>query len=46
MDIQYQLQGITFEWDLEKADENLRSHQIEFETACEAFLTPSFVPWK
>ena len=40
MDIQYQLQGITFEWDLEKADENLRNHQIAFETACEAFFDP------
>lgn len=40
MDIQYQLQGILFEWDLEKADENLRSHQVTFETACEAFFDP------
>ena len=40
MDIQYQLQGILFEWDLEKADENLLNHQVEFETACEAFFDP------
>lgn len=40
MDIQYQLQGVLFEWDLEKADENLRNHQVTFETACEAFFDP------
>ena len=40
MDIQYQLQGISFEWDLKKADENLRNHEIEFEIACEAFFDP------
>lgn len=40
MDIQYQLQGILFEWDLEKADANLRDHRVEFEVACEAFFDP------
>ena len=40
MDIQYQLQGILFEWDLKKADENILNHGIEFEVACEAFFDP------
>ena len=40
MDAQYQLQGILFEWDPKKAEENILNHGIEFETACEAFFDP------
>jgi len=40
MDLQYLLQGILFEWDLKKAEENVRDHGVHFETACEAFFDP------
>ena len=38
--IEYELQGIQFEWDRHKADINLQKHGISFETACESFLDP------
>ena len=40
MRINYQLHGIRFEWESEKAATNLRKHGITFETACEAFFDP------
>jgi len=38
--IDYQLHGIRFEWESEKAATNLRKHGIAFETACEVFFDP------
>jgi len=40
MRIAYQLHGIRFEWESEKATTNLRKHGIAFETACEVFFDP------
>lgn len=40
MDITYRLQGITFEWDEEKARINVEKHGVTFEEAAEAFLDP------
>ena len=40
MRIDYQLHGIRFEWESEKAATNLRKHGIAFETACEVFFDP------
>ena len=42
MDIVYYLQGITFEWDENKARSNVRKHGITFEEAAEVFLDPFF----
>jgi len=38
--IEYELQGIQFEWDSYKSDTNFQKHGISFETACEAFFDP------
>jgi uncharacterized DUF497 family protein len=40
MDVLYRYRELTFVWDLEKADDNLRKHGIRFEAACEAFFDP------
>ena len=40
MDIRHSLQGIVFEWNADKAAENLRKHQVSFQTACEVFFDP------
>lgn len=40
MDITYRLQGVTFEWDQEKARTNVEKHGITFEEAAEAFFDP------
>ena len=40
MRIDYQLHGIQFEWESEKAATNLHKHDIAFETACEVFFDP------
>ena len=40
MDASLFLNGLIFEWDEEKAAENLRKHDIPFRTACEVFLDP------
>lgn len=42
MDITYRLQGITFEWDAEKARSNAEKHGVTFEEAAEAFLDPFY----
>lgn len=44
MNVTYTSHDVTFEWDSQKADENLRKHNVSFETACEAFFDP-FVLW-
>ena len=40
MKVSYSYQGIRFEWDRQKASENLKRHGISFETACQALLDP------
>ena len=40
MTISYTVQGIQFEWDREKALNNLDKHGVAFETACEVFFDP------
>jgi uncharacterized DUF497 family protein len=37
---QYRLNGINFEWDIEKAARNRLQHGIPFELACEVFFDP------
>lgn len=38
--IEYELQGIQFEWDSHKAEINLQKRGLPFEAACEAFFDP------
>ena len=40
MRISYVLQGVSFEWDSEKADTNLQKHGVSFHAACEVFFDP------
>jgi uncharacterized DUF497 family protein len=40
MDVNYVLQSIRFQWDSDKAIQNLRKHEIDFEAACETFFDP------
>ena len=40
MTITYRLQGVTFEWDDQKARSNVEKHGITFEEAAEAFFDP------
>lgn len=41
MDRRFELNGITFVWDENKAHENLRNHEgVTFEQAAEAFFDP------
>jgi uncharacterized protein len=42
MDVRYQLHGIPFEWDSEKANTNLSKHGVSFKAACEVFSDPFF----
>jgi uncharacterized DUF497 family protein len=38
--IQYELQGVSFEWDSDKADTNVQKHGVSFHAACEVFFDP------
>ena len=44
MDIiyQYQLQGVEFEWEEEKARSNIADHGVTFEEAAEVFFDPFY----
>lgn len=42
MDVVYQLQGIAFEWNENKARSNEQRHGITFEEAAEVFLDPFY----
>jgi len=42
MDITYQLQGVEFEWDEEKARGNIANHGVTFEEAAEVFFDPFY----
>ena len=38
--IQYELQGVAFEWEADKADANVQKHGVSFHAACEVFFDP------
>jgi len=40
MDVAYQLQGVLFEWDDNKARTNIQKHGVTFEEAAEVFFDP------
>ena len=42
MDIIYQLQGVEFAWDAEKARSNIADHGVTFEEAAEVFFDPFY----
>jgi uncharacterized DUF497 family protein len=42
MDVTYQLQGVLFEWDDNKAQINVQKHGVTFEEAAEAFFDPFY----
>ncbi len=42
MDIVYQLQGVEFEWDENKARSNVEDHGLTFEEAAEVFFDPFY----
>ncbi len=42
MNIVYNLQGIEFEWDSNKANNNIIKHGITFEEAAEVFFDPFY----
>ena len=42
IDIIYQLQGVEFEWDAEKARSNIANHGATFEEAAEVFFDPFY----
>ena len=43
--IQYELLGVAFEWDSDKADVNVRKHGVSFHAACEVFFDPFVRMW-
>lgn len=42
MDVLYRLQGIEFEWDDQKAQQNVEKHGVMFEEAAEVFFDPFY----
>jgi Uncharacterized protein conserved in bacteria len=42
MDITYQLQGVLFEWDENKAQSNIKKHGVTYEEAIEVFFDPFY----
>ena len=42
MNITYQIQGIEFEWDDDKAQSNLQKHGVSFAEAAEVFFDPFY----
>ena len=38
--IQYERQGVAFEWDSDKADTHVQKHGVSFHAACEVFFDP------
>jgi len=40
MDIDFQLQGVEFEWDAEKYAANLQKHGVKFEDAAQVLFDP------
>jgi uncharacterized DUF497 family protein len=42
MDVVYRLQGVEFEWDDQKAHQNVENHGVTFEEAAEVFFDPFY----
>lgn len=42
MNILYRLQGVEFEWDEDKATNNIQKHGVTFEEAVEVFFDPFY----
>lgn len=42
MTVTYQLQGVLFEWDENKAQSNIQKHGVTFEEAAEVFFDPFY----
>ena len=42
MDTIYQLQGVAFEWNADKAQSNIEKHGVTFEEAAEVFFDPFY----
>lgn len=42
MNVSYTLQGLTFEWDTDKAEWNMKKHGVSFEEAAEVFFDPFY----
>jgi uncharacterized DUF497 family protein len=40
VDVRYELNGISFVWNADKAQSNLSKHRVSFEQAAEAFFDP------
>lgn len=40
MDIEYELRGVRFRWDANKAKLNLKNHEVSFEQAAQVFFDP------
>ncbi len=40
MDIEYELRGIRFRWDANKAKLNIKNHEVSFEQAAQVFFDP------
>jgi uncharacterized DUF497 family protein len=40
MDIEYELRGIRFQWNADKAKENIEKHGVSFEQAAQIFFDP------
>ena len=44
MKVTHKIEDIDFEWDSEKAEENIIKHDVAFPEACEVFLDPFVQP--
>src|SRR5262245_42652712 len=42
MEVIYQLQGVVFAWDADKAQSNIAKHGVTFEEAAEVFFDPFY----
>ena len=40
MDTEFDLRGVVFRWNVEKAERNLREHGVAFEQAAQVFFDP------
>jgi len=45
MDIEYELRGIRFRWNVDKAKLNIKNHDVSFEQAAQVFFDP-FVQYR
>jgi uncharacterized DUF497 family protein len=42
VDIEHTLYGYKFKWNHQKAEANLRKHEVSFKEACEVFFDPFY----